>query len=139
MTVSAQDLVDLSSKLSDEADAHYKKADAMFCANLARHKGKSFFEIAIAKDKNLLNNLPDMRREIEIAIEKIHDADDLQRIAMHIDENLIISSCYLVRDFWIRHLEDRKETFDRAASYARGIDPETGMSLEEVGLVTEEE
>jgi hypothetical protein len=139
MIVSAQDLVDLSSKLSDEADAHYKKADAMYLANLARHKGKNFFELAIAKDKNLLNNLPDMRRELEDAIEKIHDADDLQRIAMHMDENLIISCSYKVRQFWIRYLEGRKETFDRAASYARGIDPETGLSLEEVGLVTEEE
>ena len=137
MTVSAQELVELSSKLADESNALYKKIDKVFCEIVKKHEAedKTFAELAIDKDAEVLEKLPGMRRDIDEAVQKIHDAERLQEIACRIDDKLIISACYIVRGYRVRTLEDSKRYFDRAASYARGIDPETGMNLEDAGLI----
>lgn len=136
MTVSAQELVELSSKLADESYALYKRVDKIFGKIIKKHEEeKTFAELAIDKDAEVLEKLPGMRRDIDEAVQKIHDAERLQEIACRIDDKLIISACYVIRGYWVKTLENTKYYLDRAASYARGIDPETGMTLEDAGLI----
>ena len=137
MTVSALELVELSSELVNESDALYKKVTDIFCEIIKKHEAedKTFNELAIYKDAELIEKLPVMRRDIDKAVEKIHDAKRLQEIACRIDNKLIIFSDYKIRGNKIKLLEYIKQSFDNAASYARGIDPKTGMTLEEAGLI----
>jgi hypothetical protein len=128
MTVSAQELVELSSKLADESDVLYKNVYKTFCEIVKKHEAedKTFAELAIDKDKEVLEKLPGMRRDIVKSIQKLYDAKHLNEIACRINIKLIVSTCYVINGYLarIRILEDSKRYFDRAANYARGIDPE---------------
>lgn len=123
-------LLAIAEALDNEAHSAYKRADEMLNRYLESTDGE-LFGPAVQRDPALIAILPELRRLSKDALEKTQDAAKLFDVASHLDADVSDECGPGIAPWWVRQVEARFETIERAAAYTRGFDYDTGDPLED--------
>jgi hypothetical protein len=127
----AEDLVNTSKKLTDEAFDILKKMNLLQYNFEENHNGvknvwKTMTEFAFEKNENLLEILPELKSLSKEAVEKIHEALRYQELASKVNVN---TEYYRLKPVFVSMLEGWEKRVRIWDILSRGINPFTLRSL----------
>lgn len=126
-------LLAIAEALDNAAHSAYKQADELL-ERLIEATDDEIYTAARRRNPVILDSLPELRRLMKDDLEKTQDAAKLFSVAYNLDADASDECGPGLAPWWVRQVENRFETIERLAAYTRGIDYDTGDTLDEAGL-----